>query len=99
MVAFFVLPVFAGADLYKSWNEYRTGERFVTTPAQIAMFYPAFELEKREIHTVSRDPLLDDMEPLESWSDTTRVDYILRIRDHLIPVSTESDSFRGFPNH
>jgi hypothetical protein len=33
------LPVFAAVQAYKSWNEYRTGERFVTTVPQLTVLF------------------------------------------------------------
>jgi 4-amino-4-deoxy-L-arabinose transferase-like glycosyltransferase len=37
--ALILLPLLGSAELYKRWNEYRTGERFVTTVAQITVMH------------------------------------------------------------
>jgi len=72
MLVAFVLPMFLGVEAYKSWNQMRTGERFITTGASTAMFFPSVYLEQRGISVFANDPLLKDMGPLPQIPSTVQ---------------------------
>ncbi|MEP4860488.1 MAG: hypothetical protein ABJV68_13145 [Paracoccaceae bacterium] len=56
----FLLPLMLGIQAYKSWNQMRSGERFVTTVAQTAMYHPVLDLARRGLPVFAEDPLLSD---------------------------------------
>ena len=56
----FLLPLMLGIQAYKAWNQVRSGERFVTTVAQTAMYHPALDLARRGLPVFAEDPLLAD---------------------------------------
>jgi len=59
----FIAPMIVFTQSYKSWNEYRTGERFITTAGQTTMYFPALELKERGINPFAEDEYLKDLEP------------------------------------
>ena len=83
MLAVFALPMVLGAEAYKSWNEFRTGKRFITTGGQTAMFHPALGLEKIGVPVIAQDELLHDMEPLLPVASTAPAYNLARINRHL----------------
>jgi len=99
LVAVFAAPTMIGAEAYKSWNEYRSGERYITTPAQVAMFFPALKLKWRGIETISKDPLLSNMEPFEDWRGVSSDAQIIGTRDeYMIRITNHMRQFHGY-NH
>ena len=56
----FLAPLALGIQVYKSWNQMRSGERFITTVAQTAMYHPALDLARRGLPVFAEDPLLAD---------------------------------------
>tara|TARA_R110000772_G_scaffold73216_6_gene159928 strand:+ start:77892 stop:79367 length:1476 start_codon:yes stop_codon:yes gene_type:complete len=56
----FLLPLALGIQAYKSWNQMRSGERFITTVAQTAMYHPVLDLARRGLPVFAEDPLLAD---------------------------------------
>ncbi len=58
LFAIFISPMFLGIYTYKTWNEHRTGERFITTAGQSTMYFPVFKLKKQGIDAFENDPLL-----------------------------------------
>ncbi|MEQ9360745.1 MAG: hypothetical protein RLO05_03485 [Rhodospirillales bacterium] len=56
----FLSPLMLGIQAYKSWNQMRSGERFVTTVAQTAMYHPVLDLARRGLPVFAEDPLLAD---------------------------------------
>lgn len=96
-VVIFAIPTFVGAEAYKSWNEYRAGERYITTAARVAMFYPPLHLKWRGIQTISTDPLLVDMEPFADWRNVTTDHDIIRTRDeYMTRISNHLRDTHGF---
>jgi hypothetical protein len=83
MVVVFAAPTLLCMEGYKSWNESRTGERYITTVAQTAMFFPGLELIGKGIPVFSNDAFLDDVGPLGEWPATSRGESVGRIRAHL----------------
>lgn len=83
LVLIFAMPMLMGTQAYKYWNEVRTGNRFITTGAQTAMFFPMLELERRGTHVFAQDELLKDMEPFGPWDITTLGEQATRINAHL----------------
>lgn len=77
------LPVFAGVQTYKSWNQLRTGERFVTTGGQTALFRPALDLYRRGIPVFREDPLLKDAPALNGPTFETPGQAFAQINRHL----------------
>jgi len=73
LVVVFAIPMTIGIQGYKSWNEMRTGERFVTVGGSSAMFFPSIYLEQRGISIFADDPLLSDMGPLPNMSSTVGI--------------------------
>jgi len=61
LFALFISPMFLGVYSYKTWNEHRTGERFITTAGQSTMFFPVFKLKKRGIDAFENEPLLQGL--------------------------------------
>ncbi|MCW9036255.1 MAG: hypothetical protein OQJ97_18715 [Rhodospirillales bacterium] len=59
----FLLPMLLFTQVYKGWNEYRSGERFITTAGQTTMFLPAIEIKKKGINVFENDEYLKDMPP------------------------------------
>ncbi|WP_420548623.1 hypothetical protein [Curvivirga sp.] len=55
----FVAPMFLSIQGYKAWNEYRTGESFVTTAARTTVYFPAFDMMKRGHDPFTGDQYLD----------------------------------------
>ncbi|HBC08474.1 MAG TPA: hypothetical protein DC046_12970 [Rhodospirillaceae bacterium] len=83
VVAVAALPVFAGVQIYKSWNQMRTGERFVTTGGQTALFRPALDLYRRGIPVFREDPLLGDASALDGPTFETPGQAFAQINGHL----------------
>ncbi len=54
-----VAPVLITVAAYREWNNYRTGERFVTTGAQTALLIPVVEAAKHDPHVLDGDTPLD----------------------------------------
>ncbi len=54
-----VAPVLITVAAYREWNNYRTGERFVTTGAQTALLIPVVEAAKHDLHVLDGDTPLD----------------------------------------
>ncbi|MEQ8505378.1 MAG: hypothetical protein RIB80_08625 [Rhodospirillales bacterium] len=65
IVVLSALPLFLGAQAYKAWNTARTGERFITTGAQNAIYRPALDLYRQGIPVFREDPLLGDAPALD----------------------------------
>ncbi|MDV7340832.1 hypothetical protein RYZ26_14595 [Terasakiella sp. A23] len=63
LFACLILPMIIFTQSYKTWNQMRTGERFVTTAGQTTVFFPVLELKKRGINAFENDPYLKDMPP------------------------------------
>ncbi|PIW31018.1 MAG: hypothetical protein COW30_00940 [Rhodospirillales bacterium CG15_BIG_FIL_POST_REV_8_21_14_020_66_15] len=78
----FVLPLFLGVQGYKAWNQLRTGERFVTTVAQTAMYHPVVDLARRGLPVFAEDPLLADARDLLPLDPIPGVSFT-RINRHL----------------
>ncbi len=57
--ALIVLPLFGAAELYKRWNEARTGERFVTTVAQITVLHGLAKIAPSDPTLFAGDTPLD----------------------------------------
>jgi len=83
IVAVAALPVFAGVQIYKSWNQIRTGERFVTTGGQTALFRPALDLYRRGIPVFREDPLLEDAPALDGPTFDIPGQAFAQINQHL----------------
>ncbi len=83
VLAITVLPVFAGIQAYQSWNQMRTGERFITTAAQTAMFRPALDLYRRGLPVFKEDPLLGDAPELDGPAYDIPGNAFSRINLHL----------------
>jgi len=79
----FMAPMVAGVQAYKAWNQMRTGERFVTTTAQVTLFQPSVELETRGIPVFAGDALLAGMAPLVHFNATHLMDNLYKINEHL----------------
>ena len=81
LLAAFLLPLFLAVQGYMAWNQARTGERFVTTVAQTAMYHPALDLARKGVPVFARDPLLADagLLPLDPIPGVT----FTRINKHL----------------
>ena len=60
VLAVFLLPLGIGVQAYKAWNQMRTGERFITTVGQTAMYHPAVDLARKGYPVFAEDPLLAD---------------------------------------
>ena len=60
VLAVFLLPLGIGVQTYKAWNQMRTGERFITTVGQTAMYHPAVDLVRKGYPVFAEDPLLAD---------------------------------------
>ncbi|MAO56374.1 MAG: hypothetical protein CMM61_11840 [Rhodospirillaceae bacterium] len=58
MLAVFLIPLLTGIQAYKAWNQMRTGERFITTVAQTAMYHPVVDLARNGYPVFAEDPLL-----------------------------------------
>jgi len=58
-VLLLVLPLLASAELYKRWNEYRSGERFVTTVAQLTVVHGLAKTAASNPQLLSGDTPLD----------------------------------------
>ena len=86
MVVVFAAPMVMATQAYKSWNEFRTGDRFITTGAQTTMFFPALGLEKRGIHVFAEHELFMGMEPFGPWNTTTPLEQVKRVSHHLTQV-------------
>jgi hypothetical protein len=54
-----VVPLFAAVEAWKSWNQYRTGERFVTTSAQVNMPLALAQAARRDPGVFAGDTPLD----------------------------------------
>ena len=59
VAALVVMPVFASQFAYKSWNQYRTGERFVTTSYQLVLLQPLVKAYRYDKAIFGGDELLD----------------------------------------
>jgi hypothetical protein len=80
----FILPMLVFIQAYKGWNEYRTGERFITTAGQTTMFFPALELKVRGINAFENDEYLNDLEPyLEPLDVVPQLQNVAVINRHL----------------
>ncbi|MEH6632271.1 MAG: hypothetical protein V7776_15750 [Halopseudomonas aestusnigri] len=88
----FIAPLLIGIEAYKTWNNYRTGERFVTTASQTSMFFPTLDLEKRGVSVLADDPLLKDMAPLSFSDDRPPLTRVALINKHLV----ETQSFNAY---
>lgn len=60
----FVVPMVLGVEGYKTWNQVRTGERFVTIGGNTAFYVPLAYLQRDGIDVFGQDALLADMPPL-----------------------------------
>ncbi len=63
-LAVFLTPLMAGIQGYKSWNQMRSGERFITTVGQTAMYHPVVDLARKGYPVFAEDPLLADADLL-----------------------------------
>jgi hypothetical protein len=54
----FLTPLMLGIQGYKAWNQYRTGERFITTVGETAMYHPMLDLARQGHPVFAEDPLL-----------------------------------------
>jgi len=88
MMVAFILPMVLGVEAYQSWNQMRTGERFITTGASTAMFFPSVYLEQRGVSVFAHDPLLKDMKPLPQIPSTVRA-----LRTTVIPHLMQEHGF------
>ena len=79
----FAMPVFLGVQSYKGWNEARTGERFITTSAQTALFLPTIRVEEKGTSLVEKDELLKDMGELAPLKSEHLMENVYRINKHL----------------
>ena len=57
--ALLLLPLLATAELYKAWNNHRTGERFVTTSAQLTLVLAQIIAAKHDHQVFGGDTPLD----------------------------------------
>jgi len=81
----FIAPMLVFTQTYKTWNQMRTGERFITTAGQTTIFFPVLELKKRGINAFENDPYLKDMPPyLEPLSSVAPLQNIRIINKHLV---------------
>lgn len=84
MLCVFALPMFIGTGAYKSWNQMRTGERFITTGGQTTLYIPTLRLQARGIDPFAGSIYLSDMPPLqEPISSRTPLQHIHQINTHL----------------
>jgi hypothetical protein len=82
MLAVFLTPLALGIQAYKAWNQMRSGERFVTTVAQTAMYHPVNDLARRGVPVFAEDPLLADAPDLLPLHANPGVTFT-RINQHL----------------
>jgi hypothetical protein len=54
-----LLPLIAASEIYKAWNDYRTGERFVTTSGQLTLLLPLIIAAKHDHEVFAGDTPLD----------------------------------------
>ncbi len=59
VAALVVMPVFASQFAYKTWNQYRTGERFVTTSYQLVLLQPLVKAYRYDKAIFGGDEPLD----------------------------------------
>jgi hypothetical protein len=57
--ALVLLPLFGTAEIYKAWNRHRTGERFVTTSAQLTLILAQIVAAKHDHQVFDGDTPLD----------------------------------------
>ena len=57
--ALVLLPLMGTAELYKAWNQHRTGERFVTTSAQLTLMLAQIIAAKHDHEVFAGDTPLD----------------------------------------
>lgn len=79
----FALPMLISVEAYKSWNEYRTGKRYITTASQTSMYFPLLLLEKRGVPAKETDPLLKDAPALLPIKSTTHMRNVWKIDTYL----------------
>ncbi|MEQ8229015.1 MAG: hypothetical protein RIA64_13090 [Rhodospirillales bacterium] len=60
----FLTPLVLGIQGYKAWNQMRTGERFITTVGETAMYHPVLDLARHGYPVFAEDPLLADADLL-----------------------------------
>lgn len=99
----FGLPMMGSIYSYKSWNEYRTGERFITTAGQTTMYFPALDLKKRGINAFENDVLLKDLpaykEPLAKIAPLKNISIINThlVKEHgMSPIDVSRYAFKKF---
>ena len=92
MLLIFAVPMVGAVQGYKSWNEIRTGERFITTGAQTAMFFPILGLENRGVRILREDELLRELDPIGHWDTNAPMDAVNLINKHLYEEHGFSDA-------
>ena len=80
----FIAPMILTTQLYKSWNEIRTGERFVTTAGRTTMFFPALNLKSQGIDAFASEEKLQDLPPYVYPLDQNAMANVGIINKHLI---------------
>lgn len=84
----FASPMAISTEGYKAWNQYRTGERFITAGNSTAIFFPAVYLYTKGVPVFDNDPLLKDMGPLINDPSNVTV-----IRGSIFPHLLENHAF------
>ncbi|MDV7340834.1 hypothetical protein RYZ26_14605 [Terasakiella sp. A23] len=81
----FIAPMVIFTQGYKTWNDYRTGERFITTAGQTTMFFPAVDMQSRGVNAFENDPYLKDkpayFQPMDQRTD---LQHVGTINHHLV---------------
>jgi len=81
----FIAPMVVFTQSYKSWNQYRTGERFITTAGQTTMFFPAVDMQSRGVNAFENDPYLADKPPYHHpMEERTDLQHVGLINNHLV---------------
>ena len=83
IVALFVTPMFFVVQACKGWNQFCTGERFVTTLGQTTLFSPTVRIEERGISFRVKDDMLTDMGNLAPLNSNYLMHNVYLINEHL----------------
>jgi len=81
----FLAPMLLFTQTYKTWNEYRTGERFITTAGQTTMYFPAVDMAARGVNAFENDPYLASKPPFhQPFENFTDLQHVSQINSHLV---------------
>jgi hypothetical protein len=75
-----LVPLMTTVEIYKAWNSHRTGERFVTTSAQVTLMYALINAAKHD-HTV-----FDGDAPLDQAARRAVHNYVF---DEVAPINSD----------